>query len=76
MGDYSLYALPHGTAKVTLSHHDPDTRHILNARKTERDNEWCRRQVGDMTYLRSLMILGYSDNDARTELNLLKLLKR
>ena len=58
------------------SHHDPETRHILNARKIERDAEWCRRQIGDATYLRSLMILGYSDHDAQTELNLLKLLRR
>ena len=61
---------------MTLSHHDPETRQILDARKRERDAEWCRRQVSDATYLRSLMILGYSDNDAHTELALLKLLKR
>jgi hypothetical protein len=57
-------------------HHDPETRQILNDLKTQRDAEWCRRQIGDATYLRSLMILGYSDHDAQTELNLLKLLRR
>jgi hypothetical protein len=58
------------------SYHDPDTRHILNARKVERDAEWCHKQIGDAAYLRSLMILGYGDKDAQTELNLLKLLRR
>ena len=55
------------------NHHDPEARQVLNARKVERDAEWCRRQVGDATYLRSLMILGYLPDEARTELNLLKL---
>jgi len=59
-----------------ISHHDPETRQILNARKVERDAEWCRKQIGDAAYLRSLMILGYGDKDAQTELNLLKLLRR
>ncbi len=59
-----------------MTYHDSDTRHILNARKVERDAEWCRRQIGDATYLRSLLILGYGDKDAQTELNLLRLLKR
>jgi hypothetical protein len=52
---------------------DPEARHILNARKTERDNEWLRGQIGEATYLRSLFILGYGDRDAQTELNLLKM---
>ena len=52
---------------------DSEARQILNARKIERDNEWLRRQVGDATYLRSLMILGYGDDEARTELNLLRM---
>ena len=52
---------------------DSEARQILNARKIERDNEWLRHQVGDATYLRSLMILGYGDDEARTELNLLRM---
>jgi hypothetical protein len=60
----------------TLPYQDPETRHFLNIRKMQRDAEWCRKQVTDATYLRSLMIMGYSDNDAQTELNLLKLLKQ
>jgi len=54
-------------------HHDPETRQILNDLKTQRDAEWCRKQISDAAYLRSLMILGYGDKDAQTELNLLKL---
>ncbi len=52
---------------------DPETRQLLNARKVERDNEWLKGQIGEATYLRSLMILGYLEKDARVELNLLKL---
>lgn len=47
---------------------DPEARHLLEDRKRQRDNEWLRRQIGDATYLRSLMILGYGDRDAMTEL--------
>lgn len=61
---------------MRTNYQDPDARQILNARKMERDNEWCRKQVSDATYMRSLMIMGYGDRDAQTELNLLKLLKR
>lgn len=59
-----------------LPYQDPETRHLLNIRKMQRDAEWCRKQVTDATYLRSLMILGYGDQDARTELNLLKMSSR
>lgn len=55
------------------SWHDPEARMLLDDRKRERDNEWLRRQVGDATYLRGLMILGYLPRDAETELNLLKM---
>ena len=57
-------------------HHDPETRQILNDLKVQRDAEWCRKQISDAAYLRSLMILGYGDKDAQTELNLLKLDQR
>lgn len=58
-----------------MNWHDPDTRSILNARKVERDNEWLRGQIGEVTYLRSLMLLGYLEKDARVELNLLNMTK-
>lgn len=52
---------------------DAEARQILNHRKTMRDNEWLRGVIGEATYLVSLRILGYSPNDAQTELNLLKM---
>jgi hypothetical protein len=55
------------------SFHDPEARAILNQRKTQRDNEWLLRQIGTPTYLLSLEILGYLPDEARTELNLLKM---
>lgn len=58
-----------------MNWHDPDTRSILNARKVERDNEWLRGQIGEPAYLRSLILLGYLEKDARVELSLLKMTK-
>lgn len=52
---------------------DPEARQILTDRKRQRDNEWLLGQVGEATYLRSLMILGYLPADARTKLNLLRM---
>ena len=56
-----------------MNYQDPETRHILDDRKRQRDSEWLKNQIGEATYLRSLMILGYGDRDAQTELNLLKM---
>lgn len=50
---------------------DQEARQILNERKMQRDAEWLRGVIGDATYKLSLQILGYSPNDAKTELNLL-----
>ena len=47
------------------SWHDPDARQILEERKARRDNEYLLKQIGEATYLRSLLILGYSVADAR-----------
>jgi hypothetical protein len=58
------------------SFHDIEARSILNQRKTQRDNEWLLRQIGEPTYLLSLEILGYLPDEARTELNLLKMERR
>ncbi len=41
--------------------------------KLLQDHNWRDGLIGDATYLRSLMILGYGDRDARTELSLLKM---
>ena len=54
---------------------DPEARQALNERKIARDAEWLRGQIGEATYLRSLMILGYLPDEARTQLRLLKLLR-
>lgn len=56
-----------------MNWHDPEARRLLDDRKRQRDNEWLLRQVGEATYLRGLMILGYLPGDAQTELNLLKM---
>lgn len=50
-----------------MNWHDPEARRLLDDRKRERDNEWLRRQVGNATYLRGLMILGYLPKDAERE---------
>ena len=52
---------------------DQEARSILHARKMQRDNEWLRGQIGDATYITSLMILGYRPKrEAETELAILK----
>lgn len=58
-----------------LSYSDPESKAFLEARKRQRDLEWLAGKLGDATYLRSLMIYGYGDADARTELSLLKMSK-
>ena len=50
------------------SWHDPEARQILEERKARRDNEYLLKQIGEATYLRSLLILGYSMDDARAAL--------
>ena len=47
---------------------DPEARQLLNERKQARDNEFLLKQVGEATYLRSLLILGYPLDEARAEL--------
>lgn len=51
---------------------DAEAQQILSDRKRDRDNEWLLGQVGEATYLRGLIILGYLPDEARTELNLLR----
>lgn len=53
--------------------HDAEARAILDQRKMQRDNEWLRGLIGEPTYLLSLEILGYLPDEAKTELNLLKM---
>ena len=51
-----------------LHYSDPESRALLAERKQLRDLEYLRGQVGEATYLRSLMIMGYLPDEARTEL--------
>lgn len=52
---------------------DQEARSILNERKMARDNEWLKGQIGDHTYITSLMILGYKPkSEAETELAILR----
>lgn len=51
-----------------IHYSDPEARQLLAERKAQRDREYLLGQVGEATYLRSLMILGYLPDEARTEL--------
>ena len=61
---------------MILSHHDPETPAVLDARIREFGRMWKRGEIGDATFLRSLFIAGYLPDEAQTELNLLKLERR
>jgi hypothetical protein len=52
---------------------DPEAAGILTARKRARDGEFLRNVLGEPAYLLSLQILGYLPDEAKTELNLLKM---
>lgn len=52
---------------------DPEARQLLDDRKRQRDLEWLAGQIGEPTYLRSLMLMGWLEKDARVELGLLKM---
>ena len=59
---------------------DPEAPQILDIKKLRLDQLWRKYRktggvegIADATYLRSLLIMGYSPADATTELNLLKL---
>lgn len=56
-----------------ISHHEPERPQMLDMAKLRMDQCWRKGEIGDLTYLRSLIIAGYSPADANVELNLLKL---
>lgn len=58
---------------TTLSYSDPETKSLLEERKRLRDLEWIKAQIGDDTYVASLKIYGYSEQDAKQELRHLQL---
>lgn len=55
-----------------MDRRDPEYPKQREATKLLQDRYWRDGMIGDATYLRSLMILGYGDRDADTELSLLK----
>lgn len=56
-----------------IPYQEPERPKMLDMQKLRMDQLWRKRMIGDMTYLRSLFIMGYVPVDANTELNLLKL---
>ncbi len=58
---------------MNLSYHDSEVPSRLDMQKLRMDQCWRKREIGDLTYLRSLFIIGYLPDEANTELNLLKL---
>jgi hypothetical protein len=56
---------------VIHDRHDAEYPRQREMAKLLQDQNWRDALIGDSTYLRSLMILGYGDRDARTELSLL-----
>lgn len=55
---------------------DPEAKAALEERKRQRDLEWLKEQINDIAYIRSLMIDGMLEKDARIELSLLKMNKK
>ena len=56
-----------------ISHHEPEKPQMLDMAKLRMDQCWRKGEIGDLTFLRSLFIMGYTPAEANTELNLLKL---
>ena len=52
---------------------DPERPAQLDMQKLRMDQCWRRREISDVTYLRSLFVMGYLPDEANTELNLLKM---
>jgi hypothetical protein len=59
-----------------ISFSDPERAELLDMQKLRMDQCWRNKQIGDLTYIRSLTFYGYLPKDAITELNLLKLEKK
>lgn len=55
---------------------DPEAPSLRGEAKLQRDAEFRAGQIGEITYLTSLRILGYALVDAKAEMNLIKLEKR
>lgn len=55
-----------------IAHHEPEARALLAERAYARGLEWLAGEIGDATFLRSLMIYGHSLESAKHELQRLK----
>jgi len=59
-----------------LDRRDPEYRENLDWQKLRMDQAWRRGEIGDITFLRTLTLMGYAPRDAQTELNLLRMEKQ
>jgi hypothetical protein len=59
-----------------MDRRDPEWPARRDEEKARMDAAWRRGVIGDSTYLRSLMLLGWDDRDVHVELNLLRMEKR
>lgn len=53
---------------VLVPNHEPGARQLLSERAYARGLEWLSGQIGEATFLRSLMLYGMSKEDAKHEL--------
>lgn len=56
-----------------IPHQEPERPQMLDMAKLRMDQCWRRKEIGEMTYLRSLFLMGFTPAEANVELNLLKL---
>jgi hypothetical protein len=54
---------------------EPERLKLVDERKLRMDQAWRMKQIGDLTYIRSLTFYNYLPSEAVVELNLLKLEK-
>lgn len=59
--------------EAVISHSDSEKPKLIDMEKLRMDQCWRKNEIGDMTYLRSLFIMGYLPKDANVELSLLKM---
>jgi len=52
---------------------EPERSKLIDERKLRMDQAWRKKQIGDLTYIRSLTFYNYLPREAVVELNLLKL---
>jgi len=53
---------------VLIAHSEPEARQLLSERAYARGLEWLAGEIGEVTFLRSLMIYGHSLESAKHEL--------